>query len=135
MMIDTEMVEDDNHETINRYDEFVQSLSAGARDWLRKQQAPAPDSPVEPRTIPERLDRIESLLTSLVEREQVKGFYSVEEFARVVGKAEFTCREWCRLGRIKATKKNSGRGKHQGWAISHEELLRYRKEGLLPQPR
>jgi hypothetical protein len=80
----------------------------------------------------DRLDRIEDLLTSLVEREQVKDFYSVEEFAAVVGKAEFTCREWCRLGRIRATKKHSGRGKHQAWAVSHDELLRYRKEGLLP---
>jgi hypothetical protein len=83
----------------------------------------------------DRLDRIEQLLTSLVEQEQVKDFYSVEEFAAVVGKAEFTCREWCRLGRIKATKKHSGRGKYQAWAVSHDELLRYRKEGLLPLPR
>jgi hypothetical protein len=82
-----------------------------------------------------RLDRIEALLTSLVEREQIKDFYSVEEFAKLVGKAEFTCREWCRQGRIRATKKNSGRGKYQSWAISHEELLRYRKEGLLLLPR
>jgi hypothetical protein len=78
-----------------------------------------------------RLDRIEDLLNSLVEREQIKDFYSVEEFAGIVGKAEFTCREWCRLGRIKATKKHSGRGKYQAWAVSHDELLRYRKEGLL----
>jgi len=82
-------------------------------------------------TDPDRLDRIGGLLTSLVEREQVKDFYSVEEFASLLGKAEFTCREWCRLGRIKATKKHSGRGKHQAWAISHDELLRYRKEGLI----
>ena len=81
------------------------------------------------------MDRIEALLTSLVEQEQVRDFYSVEEFAAAVGKAEFTCREWCRLGRIRATKKHSGRGKYQAWAVSHEELLRYRKEGLLPFPR
>lgn len=56
----------------------------------------------------------------------------VREFARLVGKAEFTCREWCRLGRIRAIKKGSGRGKYQSWAISHEELLLYCKEGLLP---
>ncbi len=82
-----------------------------------------------------RLERIETLLNSLVEREQVKEFYSVEEFARLVGKAEFTCREWCRLGRIHATKKRSGRGKHFAWVISHDELSRFRKEGLLPLPR
>jgi hypothetical protein len=81
---------------------------------------------------PSRLDRIEALLTSLVEREQIKDWYDVEEFAGIVSKAEFTCREWCRLGRIRATKKRSGRGKYQSWAISHDELLRYRKDGLLP---
>jgi len=86
-------------------------------------------------TDPDRLNRIEGLVTFLVEREQIKDFYSVEEFATILRKAEFTCREWCRLGRIKATKKPSGRGKHQAWAISHEELQRYRKEGLLPLTR
>ena len=82
---------------------------------------------------PTRLDRIEGLLTSLAEREQVRDFYSVEEFSKILGKAEFTCREWCRLGRIRARKKNSGRGKHPAWAICHDELLRYRREGLLPR--
>src|SRR5262249_6597050 len=53
---------------------------------------------------PDRLERIESLLTSMIEREQVKDFYSIEEFARLVGKAEFTVREWCRNRRIKAAK-------------------------------
>jgi hypothetical protein len=80
-----------------------------------------------------RLDRIEGLLTSLVDRERVRDFYSVEELAKILGKAEFTCREWCRLGRIRATKKNSGRGKHPAWVICHDELLRYRREGLLPR--
>jgi excisionase family DNA binding protein len=83
----------------------------------------------------ERLGRIEEMLASLVEREQVRDHYSTEEVGRLVGKAEFTVREWCRLGRIRATKKHSGRGKHAGWVVSHEEILRYRKEGLLPQPR
>ena len=80
----------------------------------------------------ERLDRIESLLTQLVERQQTKEWYTTEELARLLGKAEFTVREWCRLGRIRATKRQTGRGAYPGWAISHEELLRYQKEGLLP---
>jgi hypothetical protein len=79
-----------------------------------------------------RLDRIEGMLTALVERQTTKDFYSTDEFARIVGKAEFTVREWCRLGRIRAEKRRSGRGAHAAWVVSHEELMRYQREGLLP---
>jgi predicted site-specific integrase-resolvase len=82
----------------------------------------------------ERLDRIEGLLAQLVERQQTTDWYTTEELARLVGKAEFTVREWCRLGRIRAVKRQSGRGAYPAWVISHEELLRYQKEGLLPMP-
>ena len=81
--------------------------------------------------IEERLDRIEAKLLMLCERQQFREWYSVEEFARFVGRSEFTCREWCRHGRIRAEKKFSGRGAHAAWAISHEELQRYQREGLL----
>jgi hypothetical protein len=83
-------------------------------------------------TVEERLEKIESLIVVLVERQQVREWYTTEQFARLVGKAEFTCREWCRLGRITATKKASGRGKHSAWAIGHEEWLRYQRGGLRP---
>ena len=86
----------------------------------------------EETSVIQRLDRIKSVLKALLEREMVKDWYPVDEFARLVSKAEFTCREWCRLGRIRAEKKGSGRGKHQSWVVSHDELLRYRREGLLP---
>ena len=82
--------------------------------------------------IEERLERIEAKLLMLCERQQIREWYSVEEFARLVGRTEFTCREWCRHGRIHAKKKGSGRGAHTGWAIAHEELQRYQREGLLP---
>jgi hypothetical protein len=82
--------------------------------------------------IEERLDRIEAALSVLIEQRTVKDWYSTEEVAKILGKAEFTVREWCRLGRIKADKKQSGRGKHPLWVISHDELLRYEKSGLLP---
>ena len=85
-------------------------------------------------TLEERLTKIEAMLAMLVGRQQVRDWYSVEEFARIVGRAEFTCREWCRGGRISARKKHSGRGAHTSWAISHEELQRYRREGLLRTP-
>lgn len=81
-------------------------------------------------TIEERLERIEAMLAALAERQFVKDWYSVDEFARIVKRSEFTCREWCRLGRIKAEKKESGRGAHAAWAIPHGELLRFQKEGL-----
>lgn len=83
-------------------------------------------------TIDERLDRIEAILKSLAERERVKDFYTTDEFARLVGKREFTVREWARLGRIHAQKRRSGRGAFASWVISHQELLRYQREGLLP---
>jgi hypothetical protein len=84
-------------------------------------------------TIEERLQNMETLLAILVEREAVKDYYEVDEFARLVGKAAFTVREWARLGRIHAEKRQSGRGAHPAWVISHSELLRYRRDGLLPQ--
>ena len=82
-------------------------------------------------TLEERLEKIEAMLLVLVDRQTVREWYSVEEFARIVGRVEFTCREWCRHGRIKAEKKGSGRGAYASWAISHAELLRFQREGLL----
>ena len=83
----------------------------------------------------QRLDRIEAALATLVQREAVKDWYSTDEVAQLLGKAEFTVREWCRLGRVRAAKKGSGRGKYQSWVVSHDELLRIQREGLLPLPR
>lgn len=83
-------------------------------------------------TLEDRLTRIEAMLTVLVQGQQVREWYSIEEFARLVGRSEFTCRQWCRLGRIEARKKASGRGAHTFWAIAHSELERFQREGLLP---
>jgi hypothetical protein len=83
-------------------------------------------------TLEERLEHIESMLVVLLERQQAREWYSVEELARLLGKAEFTVREWCRHRRIRAEKKDSGRGAYAAWVISHQELLRYQREGLLP---
>jgi hypothetical protein len=82
-------------------------------------------------TLEERLEKIEALLASLVEREKVREWYSVEECARILGRSSFTVREWARHGRIIASKKNSGRGAHAAWVISHAELSRYQRDGLL----
>lgn len=82
-------------------------------------------------TLEQKLEKIEAMLVVLCERQQAKDWYSVHEFAQAVGRSAFTCREWCRRGRIQAIKKQSGRGAHTAWAISHDELERYRREGLL----
>ena len=68
----------------------------------------------------------------LLSQKTIKEHYTTEELAEMLGKAEFTVREWCRHGRIHAEKKGSGRGRYQAWVVSHEELLRIQKEGLLP---
>lgn len=86
-------------------------------------------------TLEERLERIETMLAVLVERQQAREWYSVEQFAQLVGRSEFTVREWARKGRILAAKKGSGRGKFLGWSISHDELLRFQREGLRPELR
>ena len=66
--------------------------------------------------IEDRLSRIEAMLNALMERQIAKPHYTIEEFARLVGREPFTCREYCRLGRIRAQKKASGRGKHASWS-------------------
>ena len=82
-----------------------------------------------------RLTKIETMLASLVEQRTIKEWYSTAEVAALLGRAEFTVREWCRLGRVHAEKKKSGRGVASEWIVSHAELTRIRNEGLLPDPR
>lgn len=81
----------------------------------------------------ERLERIEKAIGTLIQLRTVKDYYSTDEVAELLGKAEFTVREWARRGRIKAEKRRSGRGKYQSWVISHQELNRIEREGLLPE--
>lgn len=80
-----------------------------------------------------RLTRIEQMLAALVEGQQARQWYSIEEFARIVGRSAYTCRQWCRSGRVTARKKDSGRGAYLAWTISHAELLRFQQEGLRPR--
>ena len=80
-----------------------------------------------------RLDaRLDQVLELLLGQKTIKDWYSTAEAAEILGKAEFTVREWCRLGRIHAQKRSSGRGKHCSWVVSHAELQRYQRDGLLP---
>jgi len=65
--------------------------------------------------------------TQTAERE----YYSVQEFATLVERSEYTVREWCRYVRINAEKCETGRGEAKSWKIPAEELSRYRDHGLL----
>jgi Helix-turn-helix domain len=82
--------------------------------------------------IVDRLERIEAVLKSLLLQKPVKQWYSTAEVAQVLGRAEYTVREWCRLGRIHAQKRHYARGAYPEWLISHEELERIQNQGLLP---
>ncbi len=93
-----------------------------------------PDSDLQ--DILRRLDaRIAQMLELLLDQKTVKDWYSTAEAAEVLGKAEFTVREWCRHRRIRAEKRAFGRGRSREWMISHAELTRIRNEGLLPLER
>ena len=80
----------------------------------------------------DHLTRIEDSIELLVQQRVAKEWYTTAEVASLLGKAEFTTREWCRQGRIHAEKKGSGRGKYQAWVVSQVELQRFQREGLLP---
>src|SRR5262245_7248468 len=84
------------------------------------------------RSFKEHLSRMEAKIDLLIQERTVKDFYTVKEVAAKLGKAVYTVRDWCRLRRINAKKLPNGRGNEGEWRISHEELIRYQKEGLLP---
>lgn len=73
----------------------------------------------------------EMLANPIVARE----WFTVEEVATQLGKRPYTVREWCRHGRLNATKRTEKRGGVELWNISSEEVARYRNEGLLPDGR
>lgn len=75
------------------------------------------------------LEKIEAMLAVLVERQQE--WFSIEEFARMIGKAQYTVRQWARLGRIRASKRLSGRGAYRAWCVHRIEIARYQREGLV----
>jgi excisionase family DNA binding protein len=86
-----------------------------------------------------RLSGIEILLAQILEflaapkvpRER----YTVEEVAEMLDKSPYTVREWCREGRINATKRPERRGGAELWNISAAEVARYKDEGLMtPDP-
>ena len=63
-----------------------------------------------------------------------QAFYSTAETGVLLDKRTYTVREWCRLQRIHASKRPTGRGDSLAWEISQEEIQRIREHGLLPIP-
>lgn len=86
-------------------------------------------------TLKEMMALLNELVASSRRSVITKAAYSAAEIAVIVSKRPYTVREWCRLGRIKATKRPWGRGNEGEWEISHEELERFRNHGLLPLPK
>jgi len=58
--------------------------------------------------------------------------YTVEEAASLMGRSPYTVREWCRHGRIHASKRPEKRGGAELWNVSADEVTRVKNEGLLP---
>lgn len=82
----------------------------------------------------ERLERIETVLRILTEQRQVQqDWYDTQTAAEILERSSYSVREWCRLGRVHAEKRSCGRGRSKEWMISHDELMRIKSEGLLPQ--
>jgi len=84
----------------------------------------------------QRLEVIEETINAihqlLADQGRRKEWYTVAEAAELLGKSDFTVREWARLGRVYASKRACGRGNTQEWIISDAELGRIENEGLLP---
>src|SRR4051812_8517837 len=82
-----------------------------------------------------RLSGIETMLAQiqgfLVDPRRTRECYTVEEAASLMGRRPYTVREWCREGRINATKRPEKRGGAELWNISAAEITRYKNEGLL----
>jgi hypothetical protein len=76
----------------------------------------------------DRLDRIEQLLAD----QQTRDYYTVAEAARVLSRATYTVRAWCRDGRARAEKRNTVRGGAVEWTIPREELEYLRSRGPRP---
>ena len=88
--------------------------------------------------VQEQQDVTTATLTELrdfvVTQRTIKDWYSPVEVAEILGKKTYTVREWCRLQRVKARKRPTGRGDADEWEISHDELERIKNHGLLPIP-
>ncbi len=112
---------------------------ASPRQMAEGGESPKALNPISEQPAVPGLDKIEQLLTTVATRLNdtkppviVKEFYTVVEMAAIVKRKPYTVREWCRHGRIRAEKRRCGHGRNKDWQVSHDELVRYQNEGLLP---
>lgn len=77
-------------------------------------------------------EKLEKITALLIQQKTTKEWYSTADVAERLVKAEFTVREWCRLGHCKAEKKKPYRGGMKQWMIPHDELLRLESDGPAP---
>ena len=55
------------------------------------------------------------MLASLVERQVAKDWYTTAEVAKLLDRAEYTVREWCRQGRMPARNRADVARAGNGW--------------------
>ena len=75
---------------------------------------------------------LERILSTVTAKVMVKDWYSTTELAQLLNRRPYTVREWCRLGRVNASRTHAGRREVEEWRVSHQELQRIQNEGLLP---
>ena len=84
-------------------------------------------------SIQQSLVKIEAEVTVLTKQRTAKDFYGTKELGGNPRKSRvYRPRMVSEWSHPSCKKKGSGRGSHQAWAVSHEELARYQREGLLP---
>ena len=91
-----------------------------------------PEAQNKLQTLVARLERILPTLEAMAAQGQIQDHYSTADTARILGRDPYTVRQWCRFDRVRAEKRQSGRGRSREWMISHSELMRIKAEGLLP---
>jgi excisionase family DNA binding protein len=74
-----------------------------------------------------RLEELQTSLVVLVTQPAAKAWYTTGEVAQILGKSDYTVREYCRKGQVRAEKSANGRD----WLISHDELMRLRNHGSM----
>jgi hypothetical protein len=75
---------------------------------------------------------LQDALTRIGSKQQEKEWYTPVEASPLLKRKPYTIREWARYKRIKASKRNCGRGNTKEWMISADEIRRIQNEGLLP---